>query len=229
VLQATTAFEELTIAEIVHHLARFYPNPLPPDDVLELVGLETKRNARGGQLSGGQQRRLDIALGIIGNPELIFLDEPTTGLDPQARRHLWSLVERLTGLGATVLLTTHYLDEAEALADEAAVIINGRIVAQGPPRAIGGRADATARVSFAVRGPLAGRTLPSLNGARIETDSTTGRVEVHTDSPTAVVATLHEWAAEAGGGELPELSIVRPTLEDVYLRLIAEHEHAVSG
>jgi ABC-2 type transport system ATP-binding protein len=226
VLQSTTAFEELTVAEIVHHVARFYPNPLDPDDVLELVGLETKRGARGGQLSGGQQRRLDIALGIVGNPELVFLDEPTTGLDPQARRQLWSLVERLTGLGSTVLLTTHYLDEAEALADRAAVIVGGRIVAEGPPREIGGRAEATAKVSFSVRGALSGRTLPALNGARVETDSTTGRVDIHTDAPTAVVAALHDWACDVGEGELPELSIVRPTLEDVYLRLIAEHEHA---
>jgi ABC-2 type transport system ATP-binding protein len=224
VLQSTTAFEELTVSEIVHHMARFYPAPLVADDVLELVGLESKRHARGGQLSGGQQRRLDIALGIIGRPELIFLDEPTTGLDPQARRQLWSLVEQLTGLGTTVLLTTHYLDEAEALAHRAAVIVSGRIVAEGAPREIGGRAEATAKVSFSVRGSLAGRTLPGLNGARVETDSTTGRVEIHTDAPTAVVATLYDWAAEAGNGELPELMIVRPTLEDVYLRLIAEYE-----
>lgn len=226
VLQSTTAFEALTVSEIVSHMARFYPRARPADEVLELVGLESKRHARGGHLSGGQQRRLDIALGIIGAPELIFLDEPTTGLDPQARRQLWSLVEQLSDLGTTVLLTTHYLDEAEALADRAAVIVSGRIVAEGAPRAIGGRAEATAKVSFSVRGSLAGRSLPGLNGARVETDSTSGRVEIHTDAPTAVVAALHRWAEAAGAGELPELSIVRPTLEDIYLRLIAEHETA---
>jgi ABC-2 type transport system ATP-binding protein len=228
VLQSTTAFEELTVSEIIRHVARFYPSPRLPDDVLELVGLESKRHARGGQLSGGQQRRLDIALGIVGNPELVFLDEPTTGLDPQARRQLWSLVEQLTGFGTTVLLTTHYLDEAEALADRVAVIVAGRIVAEGPPHLIGGRAEATAKVTFSVRGALAGRPLPGLNGARVETDSTTGRVEIHTDAPTTVVAILHTWAGEVDDGELPELSIVRPTLEDVYLRLIAEHEETVA-
>jgi ABC-type dipeptide/oligopeptide/nickel transport system ATPase component len=127
------------------------------DELIELVGLGDRRTVRGANLSGGQKRRLDVALGVVGNPELIFLDEPTTGLDPVARRQAWGLVQRLTGLGKTVLLTTHYLDEAEALADRVGVIVNGRLVEVASPRELGGRAHASARVSFKVEGDLAGR------------------------------------------------------------------------
>jgi ABC-2 type transport system ATP-binding protein len=217
--QSTGVFEELTVAEIVRHFARFYPNPLHPDDVVELVGLGEQRGRRGGKLSGGQKRRLDVALGVVGNPELIFLDEPTTGLDPVARRQAWGLVSQLTALGKTVLLTTHYLDEAEALADRVGVIMGGHLIEVATPRELGGRSDAHAEVSFKACGPLAGRPLPQLPGASVETAD--GIVTVATAGATRVVAELAAWAAAAGLDELPELSVSRPTLEDVYLRMIA--------
>jgi ABC-2 type transport system ATP-binding protein len=225
--QSTGVFEELTVEEIVRHFARFYPNPLHPDDVVELVGLGEQRGQRGGKLSGGQKRRLDVALGVVGNPELIFLDEPTTGLDPVARRTAWGLVEQLTALGKTVLLTTHYLDEAEALADRVGVIVGGRLVEVASPRELGGRSRAAAEVSFKAEGPLAGRSLPELPGAGMApgspgpVDRADGVVTVETASPTRVVAELARWAAAAGLDELPGLAVSRPTLEDVYLRMIA--------
>ena len=220
--QSTGVFEELTVAELVRHFAEFYPDPLHPDDVIELVGLGDQRKVRGGHLSGGQKRRLDVALGVVGNPELIFLDEPTTGLDPVARRQAWGLVERFTGLGKTVLLTTHYLDEAEALADRVGVIAGGNLVAVATPRELGGRAQASARVSFKADGSiLAGLPLPPLPGADLGADTAGGVVTVQTGAPTQVVAALTAWAAGAGMAELPELTVTRPTLEDVYLRMIA--------
>jgi ABC-2 type transport system ATP-binding protein len=219
--QSTGVFEELTVQEIVHHFALFYPNPLHPDDVIDLVGLGEQRGRRGAKLSGGQKRRLDVALGVVGNPELIFLDEPTTGLDPVGRRQAWGLVSQLTALGKTVLLTTHYLDEAEALADRVGVIAGGRLVEVATPRELGGRARAKAQVSFKAEGPLAGRPLPQLPDATVETAG--GIVTVQTGRPTQVVAALSGWAAAAGADELPELTVIRPSLEDVYLPMIAAH------
>jgi ABC-2 type transport system ATP-binding protein len=219
--QSTGVFEELTVEEVVRHFASFYPNPLHPDDVVELVGLGGQRGRRGGTLSGGQKRRLDVALGVVGNPELIFLDEPTTGLDPLARRQAWGLVSQLTALGKTVLLTTHYLDEAEALADRVGVIMGGHLVEVATPRDLGGRSRAAAEVSFKAEGPLAGRPVPELPG--VATETAAGIVTLATDSPTRVVAELAAWAAAAGLGELPELRVSRPTLEDVYLRMVAAH------
>ncbi len=232
--QSTGVFEELTVEEIVRHFARFYPNPLHPDDVVDLVGLGEQRGRRGGKLSGGQKRRLDVALGVVGNPELIFLDEPTTGLDPVARRAAWGLVEQLTALGKTVLLTTHYLDEAEALADRVGVIMGGHLIEVATPRELGGRSHAGAEVSFKAEGPLAGRPLPQLPGASegagsLQPISTAdGIVTLTTASPTRVVAELAGWAAAAGLDELPGLAVSRPTLEDVYLRMIAAHGAAAS-
>jgi ABC-2 type transport system ATP-binding protein len=219
VLQTTSAFQNLTVVEIVRHVAHFYAAPLDVDEAIGLVGLTDKRNALVRSLSGGQRRRLDVVLGIVGNPEVVFLDEPTTGLDPQARRHAWTLIEQLSGLGTTVLLTTHYLDEAEALASRVAVIADGVIVAEGTPRDIGGRADAAATVSFLASGPLRDRALPEFPGAVIDVDVASGLVQIQTEAPAAMVAALHAWAHT----ELPALTISRPTLEDVYLRLIAEH------
>ncbi len=186
---------ELTVREIVRHFAAFYPRPRDPGEVIELVGLTGKAQSRIHQLSGGQVRRLDVALGIIGGPELLFLDEPTTGFDPEARRNFWDLIRALRAAGTTILLTTHYLDEAEALADRVAVISGGRIVESGTPANLGGRATATATVGF--------------------TDGD-GPHRVRTDTPTRVVREL----AERFGGEVPGLTVSRPTLEDVYLDLI---------
>ena len=224
--QSTGVFEELTVAEVVRHFARFFPDPLHPDDVIDLVGLGEQRGRRCGKLSGGQKRRLDVALGVVGNPELIFLDEPTTGLDPVGRRQAWGLVRQLTALGKTVLLTTHYLDEAEALADRVGVIAGGRLVEVGTPRELGGRARARAEVSFKAEGRLAGRPLPELPDTTVETAG--GIVALRTARPTLVVGALRGWAERAGVDELHELTVSRPTLEDVYLRMIAAHGSAAT-
>ncbi|MEV0720131.1 ABC transporter ATP-binding protein [Asanoa sp. NPDC050611] len=185
VLQETADAGELTVAEIVRHVARYFPRPRPLDETLELVGLAEKRDSRVRRLSGGQRRRLDVALGIVGRPRLLFLDEPTTGFDPQARRQFWSVVR---GLGdTTVLLTTHYLDEAEALADVVTVIAGGRVVAEGAPAALGARDEATvswrdgrerttdpaavvARLTASYGGPVPGLsvTRPSLEDVYLE-------------------------------------------------------------
>jgi ABC-2 type transport system ATP-binding protein len=219
--QGTGAFEVLTVAELVHHFSHFYENALDPDETIELVGLEDKRDSRCSTLSGGQQRRVDLALGIVGNPELVFLDEPTTGLDPQARRQVWALVKGMTGLGKTVLLTTHYLDEAEALADRVAVIAAGRIVAEGSPRDIGGRSDAIAVITFERRDGLSGLALPELPVDAVEIDDETELVRIETEEPTVIIERLATWARAAGVHELPGLAVARPTLEDTYLQLIA--------
>jgi ABC-2 type transport system ATP-binding protein len=195
VLQTVSDLTLLTVAEAVASCAAYYPRPRPVDEVIEMVGLTEKRNTRGSQLSGGQRRRLDVALGIVGNPELLFLDEPTTGFDPEARRRFWALIEGFAHGGTTILLTTHYLDEAEHLADRVGVIVAGKVVEVGSPLTLGGRATAAAAVRWA--GP-------------------NGMETVHTDTPTKVVVEL----ADQFGGEVPELVVERPSLEDVYLRMI---------
>jgi ABC-2 type transport system ATP-binding protein len=195
VLQTSGEFDALTVAEVVRHFASYYPAPDDPDAVIEQVGLAGKRNSRTHALSGGQKRRLDVALGIVGRPELLFLDEPTTGFDPQARQEFWHLIRDLAASGTTILLTTHYLHEAEALADRVGVLCGGRLVAVAPPGELGGRDSADAVVTW--QGPG-------------------GHSEAVTDKPTALIATL---SAEYGG-EVPGLTVSRPTLEDVYLRMI---------
>jgi ABC-2 type transport system ATP-binding protein len=197
VLQSVQDAAELTVEEMVRHFARYYPSPRDPDAVIELVGLDGKRRARTRQLSGGQRRRLDVALGILGHPELLFLDEPTTGFDPEARRQFWQLIQLLNAEGTTILLTTHYLDEAEALADRVAVLSAGRVVDVDSPATLGGRATAAATVRWM---------------------SAAGPQSVRTDEPTALVGRL----AAQYGGEVPELVVSRPSLEDVYLTMIGE-------
>ena len=212
VLQATGVDRYLTVAETIAMYSGYYPHPRPLDEVLELVGLETKRHSRVLKLSGGQQRRLDVAIALAGDPDLLFLDEPTTGFDPSARREAWEVVKNLAGLGKTVLLTTHYMDEAQYLADRVAVIAGGRIVATGPPQTLGGRDIAGAVIRF--RRPP-GVTLPADLEIRAVGD------EMVQLEPVAVTETLHRltgWALDSGV-ELDSLSIVRPTLEDVYLQL----------
>jgi ABC-2 type transport system ATP-binding protein len=189
------ALDELSVEEVVRHFAHYYPRPRDPSELIEVVGLQQKRAARVRQLSGGQRRRLDVALGVIGNPELLFLDEPTTGFDPQARRNFWGLVRDLADTGTTVLLTTHYLEEAEALADRLAVIVGGRIAASGTPATLGDRSSSSATVGWR---------------------DDDGPRSVQTDGPTQVVTEL----ARRFGGEVPELTVSRPSLEDVYLQLI---------
>ncbi|MGC5030379.1 ABC transporter ATP-binding protein [Micromonospora sp. DT229] len=196
VLQGTGEFDELTVAEVVHHFSAFYPDADDPDKVIARVGLAGKARARTHTLSGGQKRRLDVALGIVGRPELLFLDEPTTGFDPEARREFWDLIRDLSAAGTTIVLTTHYLDEAEALADRVGVIAGGRLVEVAPPNSLGNRQEALATVSW--RTPEG--TLESAQSA----------------TPTALVAEL----AARLGGEVPGLTVTRPTLEDIYLRMI---------
>jgi len=198
VLQTASDAGSFKVREIVKHFSAFYANPRDVDQVIEAVGLTAKRDSLVLELSGGQRRRLDVALGIIGNPELLFLDEPTTGFDPEARRAFWSLIRDLKAGGTTILLTTHYLDEAEELADRVAVITAGKIIEVSTPALLGGRSTAKATVTW--MGP-------------------TGLQSEESDNPTAVVTKL----ATQFGGEIPELAITRPSLEDIYLRMIGGH------
>jgi ABC-2 type transport system ATP-binding protein len=201
VLQSTGMYRHITVREALAHWARFYPHPRDVDEVLALAGLDAKRDAMTRTLSGGQLRRLDFALALIGDPELIFLDEPTTGFDPAARRAAWDVVRSLQDLGKTVLLTTHYLDEAQALCDRVAIVKEGRIVAEGPPAQLGA---SSSRYRIAWR------------------SSETGELETReTPDPTALLHQLTS-AALARGEALQDLSVTRPSLEDVYLELTAE-------
>ena len=215
--QTTALFDELTVGEVIAHFASFYPSPMNPSRAIELVGLSDKRRQRCGKLSGGQKRRVELALGIVGDPELIFLDEPTTGLDPEARRQLWDVVREFAALGKTVLLTTHYLDEAEHLADRAGIIIRGKLAALGPPREIGGRDHATAKITFEPMGALATAPLPPLEGEVTRQD---GLITVTTAQPTKAIQHLAAWASALGLEELPALRITRPSLEDAYLAMV---------
>ena len=219
VLQSSGQFDQLSVQEVVSHFASFYPSPMDIGRVIGLVGLEGKRTARCESLSGGQKRRVDLALALIGDPELIFLDEPTTGFDPAARRQAWDVIRDLTSLGKTVVLTTHYLDEAEALAGRVGVLIAGEMAAIATPRELGGRAGAEARVTFSVTPQLAGAALPTLAGEVVRDD---GFYTIHTETPTAVVTALADWAKGLGCDEVPGLAVARPSLEDVYLAMIAE-------
>ena len=199
VLQSTSDAAELTVAETVHHFSHYYTKPKNPDAVIELVGLSDKRDAKIRTLSGGQRRRLDVALGIIGAPEILFLDEPTTGFDPEARRAFWELILSLKAEGTTIVLTTHYLDEAEALADRVAVINAGKIVEIATPATLGGRNLAKATISWHEDG----RTVTQISA-----------------NPTNDVLEL----ARRFNGDIPELTVTRPSLEDIYLTMIEGQE-----
>jgi ABC-2 type transport system ATP-binding protein len=212
VLQSTGVEPYLTVAETIAMYAGYYPHPRPVGEVIELVGLAAKRDARVAKLSGGQQRRLDVAIALAGDPELLFLDEPTTGFDPSARHEAWEVVKNLAALGKTVLLTTHYMDEAQNLADRVAVIAAGRIVAEGTPDSLGGRDTARAVVSYRLPDGVA--PVPFVSD-RITAD---GLVEFSPDDLAAGLHRLTGWALE-NGVSLDSLQILRPTLEDVYLEL----------
>lgn len=215
VLQHTALERELEVREALEIYAACYPRRRHVDEVIEIVGLDDKRDARVKTLSGGQQRRLELALGIVGDPDLIFLDEPTTGFDPSARRQAWSLIDSLRALGKTILLTTHYMDEAQNLADRVAVIARGRIVAEGTPESIGGRADGEAAIRFRLAGAVSASEVPVANAAF---DADTGQVVVTTAEPTQALHELTGWAL-GRGVELERLVVDRPSLEDVYLEL----------
>jgi ABC-2 type transport system ATP-binding protein len=207
VLQSSGIYRHITVHEAVAHWARFYPHPRNVDEVVELAGLTEKRDALARTLSGGQMRRLDFALALIGDPELIFLDEPTTGFDPAARRAAWEVVRSLQELGKTVLLTTHYLDEAQALCDRVAIVKEGRIVAEGPPASLGA----------------------SSSRYRVTWRADDGSLETReVEDPTALLHQLTSGAL-ARGEPLRDLHVSRPSLEDVYLELTAEPTEASHG
>jgi ABC-2 type transport system ATP-binding protein len=210
---------EFTVRETLELHSAAYPAPLPVDEAAELVGLEGKRDALIRTLSGGQRRRLDLALAIAGNPELLFLDEPTTGFDPSARRRSWELVRNLRSLGTTILLTTHYMDEAQNLADRVAVLARGRIVAEGPPEMLAGRENGVALIRFRLAEGVDPAKLPLPSD--VELDVSDGLVSVQTESPTHVLPPLLNWAS-GRGEELEGLTVTRPSLEDVYLGLTEE-------
>ncbi|MGI8754508.1 MAG: ABC transporter ATP-binding protein [Acidimicrobiales bacterium] len=214
--QSSTASDELTVQEVVGFHAAMYPNPLTVGEALGRVGLSAKARERCSRLSGGLQRRLDVALGIVGRPEILFLDEPTTGLDPEARRDAWSMVESLAG--TTILLTTHYMEEAERLADRVAVMVKGRIVSEGTPTDIGGRRSGDAVVRARAKGILSGDPPSDLADVLRRRGDW---IEIHTQRPTRAVGALAAWAATGGLAEVPGLEISRPSLEDIYLVLTA--------
>ncbi|TMR93626.1 ABC transporter ATP-binding protein [Nonomuraea basaltis] len=217
VLQEAGFEEEFSVFELVHLYAGFYPRPRDPDEVIEQVGLKDKRDARVRTLSGGQRRRLDLALGLVGGPELLFLDEPTTGFDPSARHHAWELIDELRSSGTTILLTTHYMDEAQHLADRVAVLRAGRLVAVGAPDTLIA-ADRTSVLSFRLPEGTVLADLPLLTG---HVEAHGAAVSVQTAQPARDMHVLTGWALERGA-ELTSLSLARPSLEDVYLDLVNE-------
>ena len=219
VLQKTGVDRYLTVAETIQMFASYYPRPRRPDEVIDLVGLTDKRDSRVTTLSGGQVRRLDVAVALAGDPDLLFLDEPTTGFDPSARREAWEVVKNLASLGKTVLLTTHYMDEAQYLADRVAVIAGGQIVAAGTPATLGHRDLATARIRYRVPD---GTAPPGRLAGAAGAD---GYREVGSADLVRDLHQLTGWALESGI-TLDGLEVTRPTLEDVYLRLTGEESAA---
>ena len=229
VLQSSGVETEFTVREVIELYGGCYRNPRPLDEVIELVGLDEKIDARIGSLSGGQRRRVDLALGIVGRPELLFLDEPTTGFDPSARRKSWDLIEALGHDGTTVLLTTHYLEEAEHLADRVGVLAGGRLIAEGSPDELIGQVSGTV-ISFVMSDALSvddtRHTVAELLGVDVRVS---GRlVEANVKAPTAAMHRLTGWAV-AAGHELEAISVTRVSLEDVYLSLTDTAPHDVGG
>jgi ABC-2 type transport system ATP-binding protein len=220
VLQTSSVDQYLTVAETVDMFRGYFPAPRPRDEVLELVGLTEKRDSRVTKLSGGQQRRLEVAIALSGDPRLLFLDEPTTGFDPGARRNAWEVIKGLAGLGKTIFLTSHSMDEVQYLADRVAIIAAGKVVAEGRPDTLSGREKAAAIVRFQLPGSV---ELPERMraGAHIEGSS----VEVSTQDPTRTLYELTSWAVQSGIS-LDGLEVVRPSLEDVYLEITKDAEGA---
>jgi ABC-2 type transport system ATP-binding protein len=218
VLQELAVEPYYSVRQVLTRNAGYYPNPRPVDEVIELIGLTEKRDDRIKRLSGGQQRRLDVGLGIIGNPDLLFLDEPTTGLDPSGRRETWDLIRLLAAAGTTVLLTTHYMDEVEALADRVAVLFSQEIVARGTPTSIGGRDLGAVTIRFRLPEGVSVESLPL---PAVPSASGEGLVEIHTEDELRVLHDLTGWAL-SGGFSLPGLSVLRVSLEDAYLALTDE-------
>jgi ABC-2 type transport system ATP-binding protein len=224
VLQESEPERDLTVTECLQLYAGYYPAPRTPAETLALVGLEEQAEAVASRLSGGQRRRLDVALALVGDPELLFLDEPTTGFDPSARRASWDMIAGLRRLGVTVFLTTHFMDEAEYLADRVMVIADGRVVAEGPPGTIGGRQRAAAEIRFTLPPDTRPDDLP-VTVREALADGNGQRVVLRAPSPIPVLAPLIDWA-QARGVDLSDLEVRRPSLEDIYLELTAPPEAA---
>ncbi|MGH2951888.1 MAG: ABC transporter ATP-binding protein [Solirubrobacterales bacterium] len=223
VLQECRMQPLLTVRETLELYAGYYRSPRPVGETIELVGLAEKADTRAAKLSGGQQRRLDVALALIGDAELLFLDEPTTGFDPTARRQAWEVIASLRELGKTIFLTTHYMDEAQYLADRVAIIARGAIVAQGTPQTLAGRDVAPTEISFRLPDGIGPGELPAELGAVlvVRPAAPAGLVELRTEEPVAALNRLTGWALERGV-ELIALEVQRPSLEDVYLEVTAE-------
>ena len=213
--ESTVDTSEVTVAEALDTFRAAYRRPRDRDEVIEMVALTGKANARLKTLSGGQQRRIDMALGLIGDPDLLFLDEPTTGFDPEARRAAWEMMKGLRSVGRTIILTTHYMEEAEYLADRVAVLLDGRIVACAPPSQLLGEGESTVR--FRLPAGTEQADLPAPVAAVVAVDE--GQAVVSTDRPTALLAELAGWAV-ARGIELTDLTVSPPSLEDAYLQLM---------
>ena len=218
VLQEGSAQPELTVRETLALWAAYYPSPRPVEQTIELAGLEEKADDRVGRLSGGQRRRLDVGLALIGDPDLVFLDEPTTGFDPVARRAAWQVIAGLRDLGKTVFLTTHYLDEAQELADRIAIIKAGVIVAEGAPQDLAGPGAQETEIAFVPPPGVALENVPAGPAAVVGHD---GRARLRTNAPTRVLAELCGWAV-AQGVELERLEVLRPSLEETYLEIVGE-------
>jgi ABC-2 type transport system ATP-binding protein len=220
-LQETGPERDLTVADCLRLYAGYYPDPWPPGDLLQLTGLQAQARLRAAQLSGGQRRRLDLAMALVGRPVVLFLDEPTTGFDPAARREAWATVAALKDLGTTIILTTHYMEEAERLADRVGVIRAGALVSQGPPRGLALR-QADPAITFTLPAGVAADDLPE-PARRAVPGSSGGQVTLTAASPLRVLGVLASWA-ERTGHDLPDLEVRRPTLEDAYLQLTGDQE-----
>jgi len=230
--QSTGEYPVLTVREVVSLFAALYPRPLPVNEVIDMVGLTAQAPKLAGQLSGGQKRRLDVAVGVVGDPELLFLDEPTTGLDPVARREAWDLVRFFTDRGTTTILTTHYLDEVEALAEQAAIIIAGSLAEIGTVRELSSGQHAGTTISCSVPDVLRAEQLPrwetqpsSVDDAR----ATSGELRIETVDPCQITYELLGWARAHGACELLDFRVVQPSLEDVYLRLVHEADQRAAN
>jgi len=220
VLQQCKMPPELTVRETLEQYAGYFRDSRPVDETIGLVGLDHKADDRAGKLSGGQQRRLDVAVALIGDPELLFLDEPTTGFDPTARRQAWKVISNLRDLGKTVFLTTHYMEEAQYLADRAAIIVRGEVIAEGRPDELGRTTGADTEIRFRIPDGVATGELPR---AFDRADAENGSLTLRTAEPVRALNQLTNWAIERGF-ELPSLEVGRPSLEDIYLELTGSSE-----
>jgi ABC-2 type transport system ATP-binding protein len=221
VLQSCGVQDDLSVGELIEMYGRYHHRRRGVDELIELVELDAKRETRARSLSGGQRRRLDLALALVGDPDLVFLDEPTTGFDPQARRRAWTTIKNLRELGKTIFLTTHFMDEAQTLADRVAVMRSGEIIAMGPPDELGGRDARPTVIRFELPPERSAAELPDVPAREVENDE--GRVVITTDEPVIATARITGWAVEHHV-ELGHFSVTQPSLEDVYLELTGTDE-----